>query len=289
MNITQHNCTVCNIPLTAADIATVKKWHAKKGICINCTRAKKKPDKSIDRYTNDNIDIVNNDGLSYMKTVKDSSVDMVLTDPPYVISRKTGFKSSVNGVDRLKISMDFGEWDKDFTLDALSNTIQEYYRVLRKGGYVIIFYDLWKIQELSQLLTDAGFKQLRFIEWIKTNPVPINSKVNYLTNSREVAICAVKGGKPTFNNQYDNGVYSYPIYHSKDRFHPTQKPPELFKELILKHTNKGDVVLDTFLGSGTTAVACMATGRSFKGCERDGGYYKQIVSRVNNNGKQTTI
>ena len=233
--------------------------------------------------------IANTDGITYMKTMESGSIDMVLTDPPYVISKNTGFKGCVNGVDRLKISMDFGEWDKDFTIETLSDTIKEYYRVLRNGGYVVIFYDLWKIQELAELLTKAGFKQLRFIEWIKTNPVPINSKVNYLTNAREVAICAVKGGKSTFNSKYDNGVYSHPIYHSKDRFHPTQKPPELFKELILKHTNPGDMVMDTFLGSGTTAVACIDTGREFKGCERDQNYHKQIIARVDKNDKQTSL
>ena len=130
---------------------------------------------------------------------------------------------------------------------------------------------------------------MRFIEWIKTNTVPINSKVNYLTNSREVAICAVKGSKPIFNSKYDNGVYSYPIYHNKNRFHPTQKPPELFKDLIIKHTNPGDTVLDTFMGSGTTAVACLDTGRKCKGNEIDSGYYKQIVKRVKKHGEQTTI
>lgn len=242
-----------------------------------------------DSISNNINDIANDDGKTYLKTIGDSSIDMVLTDPPYVISKQTGFKSSVNGVDRLKISMDFGEWDKDFTTEMLSDTIEEYYRVLRNGGYVIIFYDLWKIQELSQMLTKAGFKQLRFIEWVKMNPVPINSKLNYLTNSREVAVCAVKGGKPVFNSEYDNGVYSYPIYHGKDRFHPTQKPPELFKELIMKHTNPGDTVLDTFLGSGTTAIACMDTGRKCKGCERDTDYYTQISTRIERHGNQTNL
>ena len=228
-------------------------------------------------------EVVNSDGLSYMQTIDDSSVDMVLTDPPYMISRSTGFKNG--GVEKLRVSMEFGEWDDDFTLDVLSDTINEYYRVLRKGGYIIMFYDLWKIQELAQLLTGAGFKQLRFIEWIKTNPVPINSNTNYLTNAREVAVCAVKGSKPTFNSKYDNGVYNYPIYHSADRFHPTQKPLALFRDIITKHTNPGDVVLDTFMGSGTTAIACMDTQRACKGCELNTDYYNQIIKRIEQNDR----
>lgn len=61
----------------------------------------------------------------------------------------------------------------------------------------------------------AGFRQLRFIEWVKTNPVPLNSSLNYLTNAREIALVGVKGANPTFNSQYDNGIYCYSINHSK--------------------------------------------------------------------------
>lgn len=223
--------------------------------------------------------ILNMDSLEYLSDVKINSVDMVLVDVPYVISRDTGFNSK-KGVDRFKISMDFGEWDKNFTIDLLEKNIAEYFKVLKNSGYIIIFYDLWKIQELSELLIKYNFKQLRFIEWIKTNPVPINSKINYLTNSREVAICAVKGNKPTFNSIYDNGVYSHPIYHSKDRFHPTQKPINLFAELIEKHTNVGDTVLDTFAGSGTTAAACIQTNRQYLGCEKDSEYHTKLNKRL---------
>ena len=93
------------------------------------------------------------------------------------------------------------------------------------------------------------FKQLRFIEWIKTNPQPLNSKINYLTNVREIALVGVKKNKPVFNSEYDNGIYMFPLQGGKNRFHPTQKSLKLFEELISKHSNENDVVLDTFLGS----------------------------------------
>lgn len=102
---------------------------------------------------------------------------------------------------------------------------------------------------------------------VKTNPVPLNSKTNYLTNSREIALVGVKGGSPTFNSEYDNGIYKYPICHDKGRFHPTQKPLALISDLIEKHSVKDDLVLDCFSGSGTTAVAAAKTGRRFVGCE----------------------
>jgi site-specific DNA-methyltransferase (adenine-specific) len=96
----------------------------------------------------------------------------------------------------------------------------------------------------------------------KSNPQPLNSSVNYLTNCREIALVGIKKSKPTFNSKYDNGIYSFPY---KNRFHPTQKSLLLFEELIKKHSNENDVVLDTFLGAGTTAIACKNTKRRFRG------------------------
>ena len=163
---------------------------------------------------------------------------------------------------------------------GLDIVIKECYRVLKKGGTMICFYDLWKVTTLKEYFEKAGFKQIRFIEWLKTNPVPLNSKTNYLTNSREIAISGVKGGKPTFNSEYDNGLYQYPICHDKGRFHPTQKPLALIEELILKHSNKGDVVLDCFSGSGTTAVGAFNQERDFVGCELSKEYYDKSIDRL---------
>jgi len=228
------------------------------------------------------IIIKHQEGLEFLRSLEKESVDLILTDPPYEISRETGFVNSLTKPDgspqsektlrRFAVDYKFGEWDEK-NMD-LFPFIQEMHRVLRKGGTCIMFYDLWKVTPLSNMLKEAKFKQLRFIEWIKTNPVPINSKINYLTNSREVALTAVKGGKPTFHSQYDNGIYKYPIQGGKHRTHPTQKNLELFKELITKHSNEGDLVLDCFLGGGTTAIAALETNRKFIGCELDEKYYQ---------------
>ena len=206
-------------------------------------------------------------------------VDLILTDPPYTISKKTGFQQlGKNSVERFAVSMDFGDWDHSrIDLNALA---KQAYRTLRKGGTIIVFYDLWKITLLAEALSTAGFKQLRLIEWKKTNPVPLNSKRNYLTNSREIAISAVKVGKPTFNGEYDNGEYAYPIPNNGKRFHPTQKPLELFIKLIEKHSHREDFVIDPFLGSGTTALACFHTGRKFAGCDIDNDYLVTAKKRL---------
>jgi len=222
------------------------------------------------------------EGLQFLSELSDNSVDLILTDPPYEISRPTGFIASQGEktIERFKMSYEFGEWDERST--NLAPFVAEFYRILRPGGTMIMFYDLWKITVLSEIMKTAKFKQLRFLEWLKTNPVPINSKINYLTNCREIALSGVKKSKPTFNSKYDNGIYKHPIYHGKDRFHPTQKSLPLFEALIKKHSNEGDLVLDCFAGSATTAVAARNTNRSFVGCELDEEYYNKATQRINN-------
>lgn len=228
--------------------------------------------------------LVQTDSLTFLRGLEKNSVNLVLTDPPYIISKKTGFESVVNGVERFAHSTEFGEWDKEqnFSLQDLEDSIEEYYRVLQKGGTAIIFCDLWKISYIKEIMEKHRFKQIRMIEWIKTNPVPLNSKRNYLTNAREVALLGIKVSKPTFNSKYDKGIYHFPICHEKGRFHPTQKPLKLMEELIEKHSNVGDVVIDTFAGSATTLVAAHNTQRLWGGCEPDDDYFAKATTRLKN-------
>lgn len=231
------------------------------------------------------IDLKNMNCFEFLENIESNSVDLIIIDPPYEVSRQTNFQSGEEtgkDTDRFRISMDFGDWDNNFT--GLDMVISECYRILRKGGTLICFYDLWKTTTLKQYFEQAKFKQLRFIEWVKTNPVPLNSKTNYLTNSREIAVLGVKCGKPTFNSEYDNGVYKYPICHDRGRFHPTQKPLALIEDLIIKHSNKDDLVLDCFSGSGTTALAAFNQERNFIGCELSKEYYDKSINRLSEVG-----
>lgn len=227
------------------------------------------------------IELKNMSCFDYLKELKSDSVDLVLIDPPYEVSRDTHFAggpATGRDVDRFRVSMDFGDWDSNF--QGLDIVIKESFRILRKGGTLICFYDLWKLTTLKQYFEDAKFKQLRFIEWQKTNPVPLNSKLNYLTNAREIAVTGVKRGSPTFHSEYDVGVYKYGICRDKGRFHPTQKPIALIEDLIEKHSNEGDTVVDCFSGAGTTALACIHKGRNFYGCEINKGYHTKSIERI---------
>ena len=218
--------------------------------------------------------------FDFLPKLEDNSVDLVLTDPPYDILGGSWYKDRSHADDE-----NFGEWDNELNILKL---LTEMYRVLRDGGTLICFYDLWKISFLKEYLEESKFKQIRFIEWLKTNPVPLNSKHNYLTSSREVALIAVKKGKGTFNSSYDNGVYECGICQEKDRFHPTQKPLKLIEQLILKHSRIGDIVLDCFFGSGTTAAACLRTDRNFIGCELSEEYYNKAKVRLEKHTSQNS-
>ena len=268
----------------------------------------------------DGISVQCTDGFTLLEKIENKSVNLILTDPPYIVSRDSGMDKHYNqvkeneeknikfikseeewktfksekGIDddsnkdnymrygsiygkKYAVKTQFGDWDNEFTIETLDNFIKEYYKKLKPGGTLIMFFDIWKITTLKELFEKHKFKQLRFIEWIKTNPQPRNSKVNYLTNCREIALVGVKGGKPTFNSEYDNGIYKYPLQGGKNRFHPTQKSLALFEDLIKKHSNEGDMIMDTFLGSGTTAIACKNTNRKFVGCEVLQEYYEKIM------------
>lgn len=230
--------------------------------------------------------IINDDCFNYLSKIESNSIDLILVDPPYLISKESGFKNySDNATDEIRkkfgnISIDFGDWDKqDLDWDLL---FIEYYRILKKGGTLIFFFDIWKSSMIKDVAEKNKFKQLRICQWQKSNPVPINSKLNYLSNAIEYFFSFVKGGKPTFNSEYDNGIYKYPICHGNERYdHPTQKPLELMKDLIRKHSNEGDIVLDTFAGTGTTGHAALLLNRKFILIEQNVEYYQIIQDRLN--------
>lgn len=230
------------------------------------------------------------DGLTTLQQLPKQSVDLILTDPPYIISRDSGMQAlhAAGTIDvkygkKYAIQTDYGEWDAKFTLEQLQGYIAEFFRVLRPGGTCIVFFDLWKLESLAASLTAAKFKQLRFIEWVKTNPVPINASATYLSNAREIAICAVKGGSSTFHSRYHNGIYQYPIYQGQrgiDRIHPTQKSLPLFQELIRVHSNPNDMVVDPFGGSGTTYLAAQLEHRQCLSTECDPEMHQRAMTRI---------
>lgn len=218
--------------------------------------------------------IYNEDCIGGMALRGGGYCDLILTDPPYNLSRKNNFHTlkGRNGID-------FGEWDKGFDLTGWIPIAVD---CLRIGGSIIIFNAWRNMDVISTELEACGCTVKELIQWHKSNPMPRNRDRLYVT-ACEFAIWAVKGKGWTFNRQrstYENTIFQYPIVSAKNRIHTTQKPVELMRDLIMIHSNEGDIVLDPFIGSGTTAVAALETGRKYIGYEIDERYYTAAIERI---------
>ena len=151
--------------------------------------------------------------------------------------------------------------------------VEEIARVVRGSAYV------WcGTEQVSTLRAEFVKHRMttRQCIWEKTNPSPMNAQSMWLS-SLELCVFARKP-KATFNRFYESPVWRGP----SQRFpgHPTPKPEWLMQEIIDASTQLGDTILDPFMGSGTTGVACMKTGRKFIGCEIDRGYYDIAKRRI---------
>jgi site-specific DNA-methyltransferase (adenine-specific) len=206
--------------------------------------------------------IYNGDSLEVLKGVENKSIDLILTDVPYNISQKS------NGLRKL----DYGEWDKQIGMESL--WMAEMIRVCR--GTIISFCGIEQISGFTLQLKADGFST-RSIVWHKSNPNVINCNRLYV-ESTEFAVYG-KRPKATYNNKYKHNLFNYPVVRT-NRTHPSQKPLKLFEELILDTTNERDIVLDPFLGSGTTIEACLKTKRNFIGIERNEEYYLKSLKRM---------
>ncbi len=213
------------------------------------------------------------------KMAKESfKVDLILTDPPYCVSRTHQLGFSNMG----RSGMNYGAWDYNFDQKSWIRLTAP---LVRDGGAMIIFNDWKNLSYVVEALVDNGFIIKDLIRWEKINPMPRNIDSRYVMDF-EVAIWAVKGkGKWTFNRPI-NVPYLKPVFRTgmvpggKKRIHPTQKHVEVMKNLIEIHSNEGDIVFDPFAGSGTTGLACIYTNRKFIGAEIDKNYYDKAKERL---------
>jgi DNA modification methylase len=200
-------------------------------------------------------------------------VDLVVTDPPYglqsdtTIVRKAGCKFGASSDIRSSFS-----WDARPSLAWVSECM----RVLKPGGTLIAFYEREHLHDVigearlhDGFLCDVG-------AWHKTNPVPQVRKVKWASALELFVVITKGGGRHTFNWQhgYHHNVIVAPICQGRERTaHPTQKPLAVIVPMIRYWSNPGDLVLDPFAGSGTTAVAAKGLGRRYLAIEKDSGFH----------------
>ena len=227
------------------------------------------------------------DALSFLKTIPDNSVDLVVTDPPYNVSQKQNIK--INGRVIIK---NFGDWD--FNFDPVP-IVAELHRVLKPNGQIYIFCGTEQIPQYMQIfIKDWFFRNL--LVWNKTNPAPRLSKTNYVFANEYIVYAIKEKGKPsasTFNFSSQttmHNIFKTGALQGKERLkgenglaiHPTQKPINILKKLIEVSSKEGDIVLDPFMGVGSTAVACKELKRNFIGSELNPKYVEYAEKRTAN-------
>lgn len=223
--------------------------------------------------------IDNIDCLEGLKDIPDNSVDLVVTDPPYFLSMghagsKTNARSS--GSEQLNSNRAYN--DLAICTPFYKQLFQEYSRVLKKDGSFYFFTD-WRGYAYYFPLLNAELPVRNMIVWDKkSGPGSFYSFAHELlvfgTNKPKT-----KGGVGT-NIWRMAGFNSGARSTNGEKVHPTQKPVELIVKAIEDSTEPGAVVLDTFMGSGTTAVACIRTGRNFIGFELDEKYHAIALERI---------
>lgn len=179
--------------------------------------------------------------------------------------------------------IDFGNWDKHFDV---CGWINDFSKIVKKDGTMIIFCSYLYLSYVCDTLIANKFEVKDILIWKKSNPMPRNIERRYVQDM-EFAIWAVnKGAKWTFNKPknkpYLRSIFETAVVSGNERtIHPTQKSLKLMEEIIKIHTNKDDLVIDPFMGSGTTGVACKNLKRKFIGIEKNNKYYEIAKHRIN--------
>lgn len=200
----------------------------------------------------------------------DKSIDLVLTDPPYGISRELNCRNQRLGT-TAKLDFQFGEWDKvDMKwIDLVLPKIKGWFMTFCAKKDIGLIWD--KLEKDNFIALDA-------LVWQKPDPLPLNAKSRFV-NAWESIVAGKRPGAH-WSGKYEHNIIKFQAPKGKDRIHKTQKPIGLIRHLILLTTKKGDIVLDPFMGSGTTAVACKEYGRNFIGFESSKKIYSDAIKRV---------
>lgn len=213
--------------------------------------------------------LFNSDCRRVFPYLKDKSVDLLCTDIPYGEVNATA-KNTKSKMRRCR-NLDKGVADvADFDLRAVAF---EFCRITR--GSIFCFCSSEQLSTLRGALKLAGMST-RVIVWEKTNPSPLNGQHMWLSG---IELCVYgKFTKAVFNGFCRNTVLRCPQRPSP--FHPTAKPEKIIEDFILTSSNSGDIVFDPFMGSGTTGVCALRSGRRFIGVERDAGYFEVARRRI---------
>ena len=227
-----------------------------------------------------------------MTLLPENCIDLVFADPPYFLSNG-GITCQAGRM----VSVDKGKWDKSPGVKAMHEWNREWLaacqKCLTKDGTIWVSGTNHVIYSVGFAMQELGFKILNHVTWVKPNPPP-NLSCRYFTHASEEIIWAAKSDKSRHVFNYEDmkadnsgkqmkSVWEiYPPANGEKKYgkHPTQKPLALLDRIIRSSSNEGDVVMDPFLGSGTTAIAALRLGRRFIGFEVEDDYIALAKKRL---------
>ena len=211
------------------------------------------------------------DCLEGMKAIPDNNIDLIVTDPPYKTTQR-GSSGGTGGILKEEMTkrgkvfkhndIEFNEW------------LPELYRVLKDTGHAYIMSNNKNLKDMLIEIEKAGFSIYKTLIWAKNSPI---TNMFYMDSHEYIIFCR-KGKAKRINNCGTKSVLN--VDNPRNKVHPTEKPVELMEILINNSSQEGELVLDPFIGSGTTAIACINTNRNYIGFELDKQYYDIANVRI---------
>jgi site-specific DNA-methyltransferase (adenine-specific)/modification methylase len=233
------------------------------------------------QFTHDRYSIRRDDSRRYLESIPSQSVDLILTDPPYNLSPYSTGNISLSW--RKTLNNDLARWDEEAFEPA--HWVSEFTRILKPDGNLFAFTSYNLLGKWHQAF-DPAFDTFQFMVWHKTNPAPKIFRAGFL-NSCELIVCAWNK-KHVWNFLSQKAMHNFietPICMGNERLkgsqaHPTQKPIRVLQHIIDISTRPDAVVLDPFMGVGSTGVAALQSGRRFLGIELDSNYFDAAKERL---------
>ena len=243
--------------------------------------------------------IINGDSIQELKKIPDESFDLIFADPPYNLQ----LRNQLTRPDRSIVDAVNDNWDQFESFEKYDEFslrwLKECKRILKKNGSIWVIGSYHNIFRLGTAIQNMGFWILNDIIWNKNNPMP-NFRGTRFTNAHETLIWASKDKKSKYTFNYQSlkclnddiqmrSDWNLPICNGSERLkkngkkiHSTQKPESLLHRILLASSNKGDMILDPFLGSGTTANVAKKLGRNYYGIEKEKIYFNAALERLKN-------
>ncbi|MHC5292594.1 DNA-methyltransferase [Listeria welshimeri] len=220
--------------------------------------------------------IYNEDCLEGIRQIDDKTIDLIVTDPPYLINYKTNRRQDKSHKFTTAI-------ENDDNPDLIVTYIKECYRILKDDSAMYMFCNADKVEFFKKEL-NKFFNVKNMIIWVKNNHTAGDLKRAF--GKKYEIIFLVNKGKKEFNGKRLTDVWNFDRVVGNKQIHQNQKPLDLITQCVVKHSAEGDVIFDGFMGSGTTAIACINTNRNFIGFETDKEYFYKSIERIKDHKKE---